>query len=247
MESIRTALNDINLTKGEIDVYLALLELGKSTTGRITKEANISSSKVYEVLQRLNHKGLVSYVIENNKKYYAATPVERILDFLEDKKIKINSNQEKIKKIIPELKKKRNQNKDIPEAIIYRGKKGPLIVLNEIRQAGKEGKEILGFGSDEDNLSQIYPAKHSQIVKESKKFNFKIRVLWGQGYKNPNPNANARYLPRELCIPSRIIVLNKKVFILDFNEPYTTIVIEKVSIANSYKAYFEMLWNTAKK
>ena len=88
VEEIEEVLENIGLTKGEIDVYLALLDLGLSTTGKITKSANISSSKVYEVLQRLINKSLANYVIENGKHYYSATPVNRLIDFLENKKHK---------------------------------------------------------------------------------------------------------------------------------------------------------------
>ncbi len=47
------ALSKIGLTEGETTVYLALLELGSSTTWNITKKSGISGSKVYEVLDRL--------------------------------------------------------------------------------------------------------------------------------------------------------------------------------------------------
>ena len=38
---LKTTLTAIGLTKGEIDVYIALLEQGLTTTGTITKNAGI--------------------------------------------------------------------------------------------------------------------------------------------------------------------------------------------------------------
>ena len=116
MEEIKLTLSEMGLTKGEIDVYLALLELGNSTTGSITKNAGISSSKVYEVLQRLISKGLASYVIERGVKHYSATPTERLIDFLEEKKEKISKGQNALKRLIPNLEARRKE-KEIPEAV----------------------------------------------------------------------------------------------------------------------------------
>ncbi len=53
-------LEEIGLTKGEISVYLALLKIGETTTGKIIEEAQISSGKIYEILDKLIKKGMVS-------------------------------------------------------------------------------------------------------------------------------------------------------------------------------------------
>ena len=39
-------LEEIGLTKGEIRVYLTLLKLGETTTGKIIDNAEISSGKI---------------------------------------------------------------------------------------------------------------------------------------------------------------------------------------------------------
>ena len=64
-------LEKFGLTEGESKVYLALLKIGKSTIGDIVKEANVSNSKVYDILDRLNKKGLIGIVTENNRKSFA--------------------------------------------------------------------------------------------------------------------------------------------------------------------------------
>ena len=55
-------LESIGMTSGEVSVYLALLDLGISSTGNIIKKSNVSSSKVYLILERLLQKGLISQV-----------------------------------------------------------------------------------------------------------------------------------------------------------------------------------------
>ena len=63
-------LMGIGLTQREVKVYLALLKLGESTTGKIIQESGISSGKIYEILEKLIGKGLASYTIKEKTKYF---------------------------------------------------------------------------------------------------------------------------------------------------------------------------------
>src|SRR3989344_7655569 len=93
-------LRKIGLTDNEISVYLALLEIGSSTTGEIIKKSGLHSSRVYECLEKLQAKGLVSYVIKANRKHFEATNPKRLADYLEDKQKQIEDEKEEVQKII---------------------------------------------------------------------------------------------------------------------------------------------------
>src|SRR3989344_5601969 len=94
-----TFLEDAGLTKTEAKIYLALLELGPSLAGEITKKSGIHRRSVYDAIERLIEKGLVSYMKTNNRKYFEAVKPDRLLDILREK-------EENIKSIIPELELK---------------------------------------------------------------------------------------------------------------------------------------------
>ena len=85
-------LEKIGLTKNEVKIYLKLLELGLTTSGAIIKKTGIHNSKVYDGLERLANKGLVTHVIISNIKNFKAVSPDRLLDFLEDKKNNINKD-----------------------------------------------------------------------------------------------------------------------------------------------------------
>jgi HTH-type transcriptional regulator, sugar sensing transcriptional regulator len=226
LQTVRPTLKSIGLTEGEIDVYLALLEIGLSTTGKITKVAGISSSKVYEVLQRLIKKGLANYVVERGVHYYSATPAERLIDFLEDKKNELNKGQDAVRSLIPILEAKRSEQ-PTTEAVIYRGRQGPLIALKEVYEAGLNGAEIIGYGTDDDGYVTHYPAQLTDFITNQNKKKLKSRLIFGEGFKSPNN------------------VYGNKVAIVDMNDPFTTIIIEKKEIADSYRKHFEVLWKMA--
>ena len=98
-------LEDIGLTSGEIKVYLAILKLGSTRTGRLSKIAKVSSSKVYKILDRLENKGLAGHVLKGKVKYFSAMRPDRILDYLDEKEKILEEKRESIEKMLPQLKK----------------------------------------------------------------------------------------------------------------------------------------------
>src|SRR3989344_9322688 len=117
-------LEEIGLTKGEIAVYLSLLEVGSSTVGPIIDKAKVSSSKIYDILERLIDKGLVSYVIKENRKYFKAANPRRILEYLKEKEQNIKYQEKNIEQILPSLLQKQKLIEKKQEINIYEGIKG---------------------------------------------------------------------------------------------------------------------------
>ena len=73
------SLKEFGFSERESKVYIALLELGETTTGKISKMTRLNSSKIYDILERLIDKGLVSYVLKNKIKYFNALEPQNIL------------------------------------------------------------------------------------------------------------------------------------------------------------------------
>src|SRR3989338_8776664 len=96
-------LEEIGLTRGEIAVYTTLLKLGETTTGKIVEEAQISSGKIYEILEKLIKKGLASYIVKEKTKYFSAASPNRILDYVHEREEDLKKKEEELKKELPLL------------------------------------------------------------------------------------------------------------------------------------------------
>ncbi|MDP1694039.1 MAG: helix-turn-helix domain-containing protein, partial [Candidatus Woesearchaeota archaeon] len=70
---------DIGFSKGEVKVYFALLDLGETTIGPLSKKSEITAAKVYPILEKLIKKGLVSFIIKSDTKYFSPANPKRIL------------------------------------------------------------------------------------------------------------------------------------------------------------------------
>src|SRR3989344_459723 len=123
-------LQEIGLTDSEIKVYLALLELGSSKKGPIVKKSGITSSKVYEVVDKLIKKGMASYVTKDGVRYFNAAPPSRIKDYLNEKEAQLKEQEIELNEILPSLELKQKLAERGTEAEIYRGWKGMQTAYN---------------------------------------------------------------------------------------------------------------------
>lgn len=247
---IKQSMKRIGLTEGEISVYLALLELGSTTTWNLTKKAGVSGSKVYEVLERLMKKGLVSSIIKNNVKYFEASSPVRILDYLEEKNKEIEIEKSEIRKVIPELILKQKYAKTA-EAKIFMGFEGAKTAYEDAIQSCKRGDEILGWGLTEQPESwEIYFNKrekfrddkgviHKSIINEKYKSIISVRKKF--------KNTQIRFFSKEMEMPTTVEIWKDKVALFVITSNPITIVIESKEVADSFRKYFYILWNNSKK
>ena len=149
---IEPLLEEMGLSRNEIKIYLILLKLGLTTTGAIIKQTRIHNSKVYDGLERLAYKGLVTHVVIANTKHFRAVNPERLLDFLEDKKKLVETQERNIKEFLPQLKAMQDLGIEETQAEIFQGWKGMETIFNEgIKAMGKNDIwYVLGAYAGED-------------------------------------------------------------------------------------------------
>ncbi len=76
----RQILKEIGLLDAEIDVYLCLLRIGPSLVSKINQETGLHRTHIYDLLEKLKEKGLVSVFIQSGKNYFKPSPPKRLLD-----------------------------------------------------------------------------------------------------------------------------------------------------------------------
>ncbi|MCK4522146.1 MAG: hypothetical protein KAU20_06230 [Nanoarchaeota archaeon] len=229
-------LEQAGLTKTEAKIYLSLLELGSSLAGEITKKSGIHRRSVYDAIERLIEKGLISYIKTNNRKYFEAVKPERLLDILKEK-------QENIKSLIPELKLKYKFSKEKQETTFWRGKQALKSIFDD---QINEKKEILVFGasSNADRIVKYYFPKYDNLRVKNK---IRIKAIFNEKIKKKIPLAEIRYLPEEFRSHSATNIYSDKVAIILWTQEPFAILIKNREIADSYRNYFKLMWNIAKK
>ncbi len=244
-------LEDIGLTKGEIKIYLSLLEVGAATTGKITEKTNLQKSTIYFCLDQLINKGLVAHTIKNNKKVFEAGSPERLLDYLGKKKQILSEQEKNVEKLLPLLFSKMNVAEKKESSKIFEGWNGMKSAFDDIIKNADE-REYLIFSVSP--LPEIldrfrrFTQKYHQKRIESK---IKVRVLVNEEFKDTigkdrqkEALTKVRFIPKEFSTPAVINIYADKVLIALWDEVPTAFVLENDKLANSFRAYFDMLWNT---
>src|SRR3990167_9727851 len=77
-------LEKIGLTKNESIVYLTLVKSGTIKTAKILKKSGLNSGRIYDTLESLKHKGLISESNINGVKHFTASPPNQLKEFSPD-------------------------------------------------------------------------------------------------------------------------------------------------------------------
>ena len=239
-------LKEIGLTESETKVYLALLELGSTTKGPIVDKSAVASSKVYELLEKLIQKGLASFVVKSGTKYFEAAPPERIMDYMAEKESKLHEQKKNLEKILPELQLKRQLSKFKSEAQIFKGNKGWKTAFDDILNTLQKGEKLLITGIsdfDPEFKRMIY---HWHIARAKKGIKAEILINYDAKESreefNKLPNTKVKYMQEGMVTPSVFLIYKNKT-LLSLPNQRTFLRIENEEATNSFRTYFDALWN----
>ena len=202
-------LKEIGLTNTEIEVYLSLLEIGQSLASKISQKAKVERAVTYHTLENLIRKGIVSYVIKENRKYFSAAEPEKLHNLIKEK-------EDLLDEIMPELKKLKSSAEQELGIEVFRGKDGFKTVMEDLIRE-KEPYYIIGYTG---KGTEIAPFWYIHWNKRRAKNKVKRYLLIKEGDEKLDalnfPLTSVKVLPRELIQQSKssIIVYGKNKVLL---------------------------------
>lgn len=242
----KSALSELGLTDHEITVYLALIELNESLASTIAEKIRLNRTHTYDILESLISKGLVSYVIKNNRKYFKATHPNKLLESIKEKEKYLKQQEENIKQLIPQLLSLKQPTEEKTKVEIFHGKEGIKTIYNDILRKTKK-YYVLGATGKIAEIMQFYFPHHE---KERIKKRIKLKLLFnesarGKDIATKRDYAEIRFLPSEYSSPVPITIYNNRIVTLIWTEPLA-IVVDNKEVANTYQQYFDLLWRISK-
>lgn len=239
-------LKQIGLTDHEVNIYTELLKQGSSLASAMSVKVNLNRTHAYDIIESLVKKGLVSYVIKNNKKYFSAMHPDKLIDYLQEKQKRLQDQQETVKQLIPELVALQQPSMARTKVEIYQGKEGIKNVYNEILKNAKQYYVLGATGKISEFLRFYYPHHEKDRIKKK----IKLKILFNDSQRNKEITlhrtyADVRFLPKKYTSFTPTLIYNNKVAIILWSE-LSVIIIENKEIANTYKQYFALLWGIAK-
>lgn len=231
------------LTQNEAKVYLSLLKIGKSPSGKILQDSQISSGKIYETLQKLINKGLIEVVIENGIKQFQASSPESLLLYMKEKEQQVIEQTKHLETIIPQLKQIKSLE-EINEGVYYiKGLRGVTPIVYDALNHTKNPIKIMGIRSSKNKMFNTFwlhwHAERSQQQKKAQVLFTDRNTAYWQSFKQMN-YTNTRSITS--LSPSAIMIIDNHSFIFSYDEEFTCINILSPAIAKSFSSFFDSLW-----
>ncbi|MEK6938524.1 MAG: helix-turn-helix domain-containing protein [Nanoarchaeota archaeon] len=242
-------LIDMGFTEGESKVYLALLTLGESKVGSIIKNSGISRSKVYDILEKLKSKKVVSKIEKMGLLYYQALPPQSLLNVVNDKEDKIKQEKEILQKVLPQFSSLNPKQK--LNVVIYEGFDGFKAMINRTIEELTSKDVYLAMGISETTEAMRHYARKVYETQKIKKF--KARSIFEEKgvhkiEERRNPWHEIRVLPKGWETPSLFTIYGDTIGIhMGEEENIVSVVIINKQIAQSFKSTFEAMWKISKK
>lgn len=247
-------LKEIGFTGGELRVYFALLESGTTTSGPIIKISKVARSKVYEILERLKEKGLVSEMNRENTRYFQALSPNKILDYLNLKENRIIEQKDSFKKMLPILLDKQKIKQSEHQVRVYHDFEGIKTLYLEMMNELIKTDEYLGFSFPPEAF------KHKQVLILLDKFHT-LRAKKGARAKilcYDKDVINAKKLKTQKSkfyeyriskhpFPPSISVFKDSVATFIWSDIPRVFLIKSKDNAEHYRKFFLDLWKTSRK
>jgi len=242
-------LESLGLSRNEAKIYLTLLRLGKANSAELARESGIHRINVYDVLNSLIAKGLVSYVAESGTRFFKPESPEKLKEILDAKQLLLGSE-------LPGLLEKFNSKKEPWDVSVLRGVEGKRSQFEEIARISKS------------TTNRVF-VPHGLMSLERPPYNTVLRK-WFERLSKQNVNSKLlvldvpkarqraklfRGLERFQLRFSKEIhfspvswdVCSDLLFLTFHTEPYLVIRIKSQAIAEAFKNSFELMWKAAGK
>ncbi|MBN2112418.1 hypothetical protein JW707_04960 [Candidatus Woesearchaeota archaeon] len=234
-------LEDIGLTKTEAKVYLAVLDLGSALAGTISQKAGIHRRSVYDSLERLIEKGLVSFISRNNRKWFEAVEPKRLIQIAEEK-------MQNLKQIVPKLEMKHGMTKEKEETVFFKGKQALKTVFDDQIQE-KRTIYVTGASAEASDILKYY---FTHYDKKRKANRIHVKMIFPEDSRKSEmlknvPLSEIKFLPHKYLSPVGTNVYGDKVAIVVWTDEPIAILIKNKVVAEAYKRYFNFMWERAKK
>ncbi|RLE38999.1 hypothetical protein DRJ17_02285 [Candidatus Woesearchaeota archaeon] len=236
------ALEEFGLEPREAKIYVKLLELGQATASQLAKSLEILRPTVYDILDKMIQKGIVSYSISSGRKVFAAVEPGVLEQLLENKK-------RILEEFIPELKSISKISKFKPLVETYIGVKGLKTIYDDMLTVKEDIYHIFNY-EEYVKLFHLFFIKNfiKKRIEKGIWFRAIVNKIKEKELERSDPKLlrEIRTLQMLEDFKMAIVIYGKKSGFFTFTETPMGIVIENELITHSFKVLFNYLWQRGK-
>lgn len=240
-------MKDFGLTDYEVKTYVALVEAGPMPASKLSTQAGVPYSKIYEIIGNLERKGWVETEQGRPSKYYAKSPSMA----LESSRIRIENNlrlslDDALGELQPLYEKKGIKEK--PDIWIVRGQNN---ILDKIKETLDRTKKELLVAVPVVPEAIVSMASPLLSIMRDKGVKVSILVTSSAGRNSlKSLRSVAEVRVREQMFGGGIISDSDQIILLLGEEPERGLSLaissDHIGLVKFGKSYFEYLWENSK-
>ncbi|HII14874.1 MAG TPA: hypothetical protein HA362_01020 [Nanoarchaeota archaeon] len=230
----------LGFSPSEIRIYLHMVRTGSSYPKKISAETGINRTNVYEALDRLISKGVISFIIKNKLKWFEAKNPDCLISLIAEKEEEIKKTKAQILKDIKEIDIV--PNKLTLEATIFVGKKGLRMIFEEILEKRKPISLIASQLQFENLFGPYFEVWHKKRIS----LGITQRSIFSNNFKHRLKKRELltyRFVDSKFVNPTTTIIYDDTCILIQWSKDPIAIKIDNKEIAKSHLNYFNIMWN----
>jgi len=238
----------LGLTKNEAKTYLSLIKFGKASANELIRHTKMHKKLVYENIEKLIDKGLVTFIIQDHKKIFHIASPDMLVELFEEKIKETEKTKEKAEKIAKEIKTLSKQTLEKQEATIYRGVKGVKTFYRELIEIGED---MYTFGGPKESVGIMGETFWINLDKKRADINLVAKMIFNESLREwskliKDKVTKVKFFEENFePLTETTIQTDRVAFIVWTEEPLLFLIKNKI-VADNYKKFFNDLWKRAK-
>lgn len=248
--NLSQALSAFSLSRSELAVYRAALELGTRPASIIARRAGLNRPYTYDILAMLVKKGMVQEVQRNSVKQFSCTPPDELVEIVRRREEKLSNQREALITSLPLLKQLSLESGSKSEARQYRGVDRLKVMLDETLSSNDQPilslVETAVCGSLLEENEHAYSRKYRDRLSKSRipYRGIACTDLSKKSRKSARSTTEIRSFASEIELPFEVFVYGPKIALIPRHNGYFGIVFENEMLADTARATHESLWNS---
>lgn len=241
-------LTALGFSEKEAHLYATIVELGETTIGPLEKKLQTHKQILYNLIDKLNKRGVVLTTHKNGRKYFSIADPDILRSQIEAQKAIVES-------LVPKIYANSGAVKQLSEIRTYDGLTAVhAFHLKMFKQCPKEAiVEILGAGGDAflKIAQQCSFFDRYENIRVQEKISHKLLMYENQRNDDrayvERKYVEAKYLPEHFIQPIATQIWPDRIAILFFDQAPKIIEIKSAKITEGFRNYFSLLWKIASK
>ena len=242
-------LEQLNLSRGEIEIYELLLRIGQAPAHRIVAETKLKRPTAYKFLNELEKKGLVVKEDKDKIIHFRPESPTKLMELAENNYRSLDHLRNNLASLMPQLTSTYILSVEKPVVTTFEGIEGLKQIYEDTLECEGEIYNVLQTAQVEEELKQwlegVYVkrrAKRGVYVKAIVTSGKGTKVYTGKDKKELRTTI---VVSQELFpFQHEVAIYGDKVAFINFKkgEPLIGVVINHPQIAKTMRAMFDLAW-----